>query len=160
MHEFNDLEGLRIAAEMEKRGEVFYRKSARVSKKREVIDMLESLAADEMQHLAEFNRLYEEAAKRRDAHSYATYDDEANAYLSAIAADIVFPGGLMELRQVGFDDILAVIEYAIHSEKDSILFYTELARLAEDQTARDTFLEIVNQERAHMQRLCRQRAEL
>ena len=40
MHDFNDLEGLRIAIEMEKRGEALYRKAARGSKKREVIDML------------------------------------------------------------------------------------------------------------------------
>ena len=39
MHDFNDLEGLRIAIEMEKRGEALYRKAARVSKKREVIDL-------------------------------------------------------------------------------------------------------------------------
>ena len=51
MHDFNDLEGLRIAIEMEKRGEALYRKAARVSKKREVVDMLVALAADEVAHL-------------------------------------------------------------------------------------------------------------
>ena len=61
MHDFNDLEGLRIAIEMEKRGEALYRKAARVSKKREVVDMLVALAADEVAHAAEFSRLYEEA---------------------------------------------------------------------------------------------------
>ena len=50
MHDFNDLEGLRIAIEMEKRGEALYRKAARVSKKREVVDMLVALAADEVAH--------------------------------------------------------------------------------------------------------------
>ena len=48
MHDFNDLEGLRIAIEMEKRGEALYRTAARVSKKREVADMLTSLANDEV----------------------------------------------------------------------------------------------------------------
>ena len=55
MHDFNDLEGLRIAIEMEKRGEALYRKAARVSKKREVVDMLAALAADEVAHAAEFS---------------------------------------------------------------------------------------------------------
>jgi len=158
MHVFNDLEGLRIACEMEKRGEAFYRNAARVSRKREVIDMLESLAEDERQHLKEFNRLYEEAARSRDA--FDPYDDETNAYLSAIAADIVFPGGLMALRKEGFDDIHAVLDHAIQSEKDSILFYAELARMSGDEKARGTFLEIAGQERAHLSRLTRQKESL
>ena len=158
MHDFNDLEGLRIAIEMEKRGEALYRKAARVSKKREVADMLTSLANDEVAHAAEFGRLYEEALARRAEH--ASYGEEASAYLSAVAADIVFPGGLMALREEGFDDIRAVLDYAIASEKDSILFYLELARLGKDEAARNVFLEIAEQERGHMRRLCRQRAEL
>ena len=158
MHDFNDLEGLRIAIEMEKRGEALYRKAARVSKKRELIDMLASLAADHVVHAAEFTRLYNEALARRGDH--ASYGEEASAYLSAVAADIVFPGGLMALREEGFDDIRAVLDYAIASEKDSILFYSELARLSSDTEARKTFIEIAEQERGHMRRLCRQRAEL
>ena len=98
------------------------------------------------------------ALARRGDH--ASYGEEASAYLSAVAADIVFPGGLMALREEGFDDIRAVLDYAIASEKDSILFYSELARLSSDTEARKTFLEIAEQERGHMRRLCRQRAEL
>ena len=64
MHDFNDLEGLRIAIEMEKRGEALYRKAARVSRKREVVDMLSSLANDEVAHAAEFTRLYEEVLSK------------------------------------------------------------------------------------------------
>ena len=158
MHDFNDLEGLRIAIEMEKRGEAFYRKAARVSSKREVQDMLKSLAEDEVAHGAEFTRLYNEALERRE--QAASYGEEASAYLSAVAADIVFPGGLMALREEGFDDIRAVLDYAIVSEKDSILFYLELARLSNDEAARNVFMSIAEQERGHMRRLCRQRAEL
>ena len=158
MHDFNDLEGLRIAIEMEKRGEALYRRAARVSKKREVVDMLSALAEDEVAHAAEFTRLYNQALARR-AHA-ASYGEEASAYLSAVAADIVFPGGLMALREEGFDDMRAVLDYAISSEKDSILFYLELARLSGDESARKVFLESAEQERGHMRRLCRQRAEL
>ncbi len=157
MHDFNDLEGLRIAIEMERRGEALYRRAARVSRNREVIEMLEALAADEVAHAAEFSRLYEEALLRRE---HASYGDEASAYLSAVAAEIVFPGGLMALREDGFDDVRAVLDYAIASEKDSILFYMELARLSSDAAAREVFLNIAEQERGHMRRLCRQRAEI
>lgn len=157
-HVFNDLEGLRIAAEMERRGEAFYRSAARVSKSREAIELLNALAEDERVHLAEFNRLYEEAAQRQDV--YDPYSDEANAYLTAVAADIVFPGGLMALRHDGFDSPQAVLNHAIASEKDSILFYTELAERSADPKSAQTFHEIARQERAHMQRLCRQLGNL
>jgi len=157
-HVFNDLEGLRIAAEMERRGEAFYRNAARVSKSRAVIDMLNSLAEDERIHMAEFNRLYDEAANRQEF--FEPYSDEANAYLTAIAADIVFPGGLMALRHTGFESPEAVLEHAISSEKDSILFYTELARCSIDENARATFLEITRQETAHLQRLSYQLSTL
>ena len=155
MHDFNDLEGLRIAVEMEKRGEALYRK---VSKLPEVKAMLEALARDEVAHAAEFEALQKEACARRDA--CVSYGEEASAYLSAVAADIVFPGGLMALRAEGFDDMRAVLDYAVSSEKDSILFYLELARLSRDPAAREVFLQIAEQERGHMRRLCRQRAEL
>ncbi len=158
MHVFNDLEGLRIAAEIEKRGEAFYRNGARISQDREAIALLESLAQDERQHFSEFQRLYDEAVKGRDV--ITPYDDETNAYLSAIAADIVFPGGLMSMRTKGFDDIHAVLDAAMQSEKDSILFYTELAEIGTNDSARATFLEIARQERTHLKRLLRMKEGL
>ena len=152
-HIFNDLEGLRIAAEMERRGEAFYRSAAKLSKNAEAIAMLQSLAEDERNHLLEFQRLYDMTSARREEGD--SYGDEVNAYLSAVAADIVFPGGLMEFRSTGFDSIEAVLAYAIASEKDSILFYSELSQHASDPEARDMFLEIVRQEKAHLHLLCR-----
>ena len=122
-HVFSDVEGLRIAVEMERRGEDFYRRAAKVSRAPETVSLLNDLADDEVLHGREFQRLYDQACARRGGCDEA-YDSETNAYLSAIAADIVFPGGLMSLRQAGFEDPAAVLKAAIASEKDSILFYT------------------------------------
>jgi len=49
-----------------------------------------------------------------------------------------------------------VLMHAIRSEKDSILFYTELKEHAADEDARRVFDEIARQERGHMFRLQRQ----
>ena len=95
---FTDLEGLRIAVDMEKRGEDFYRRAARVSKSPEMVALLNELAADEVGHAREFQRLADRAAGEEGE----AYDAETSAYLSAIAADIAFPGGLMALRGTGF----------------------------------------------------------
>ena len=159
-HVFSDVEGLRIAVEMERRGEDFYRRAARVSRSQETVNLLNSLADDEVIHGREFTRLYNLACERSGECAEEPYADETCVYLSAIAADIVFPGGLMSLRQVGFENPAAVLKNAIASEKDSILFYTELAGCAKDAQARATFLEIARQERGHLALLMNRLAAL
>lgn len=159
VHVFSDVEGLRIAMEMEHRGEDFYRRAAKVSKSQESVALLKTLAEDERLHGMEFKRLHDLACKRRGG-CEKVYDDETNAYLSAIAADVVFSGGLMALKQVGFENPRAVLMNAIASEKDSILFYTELAAHAQDEEARATFMEITRQERGHLARLLSRLAAL
>lgn len=158
-HVFNDVEGLRIAVEMERRGEDFYRRAARVSRTEDTVALLNALAEDERLHGREFQRLHDLACARKGACEEA-YDSETNAYLSAIAAEIVFPGGLMALRQAGFENPHAVLTTAIASEKDSILFYTELAALSHTEEARKVFEEITRQERGHLARLLNKLAAL
>ena len=149
---FDDHQAISIAIEMERRGEEFYRKTARVSKNPEAIALLETLAADERCHMADFQRLSE----RICGDGGCIYDDETGAYLTAVAADIVFAGGLMELiPDSGFNSPEAVLLYAIRSEKDSILFYTELSEHALDEGARGVFAEILRAERGHLARLSR-----
>ena len=162
IHAFNDLEGVRIAAEIEGRGEEFYRRAARVSKSPQTVALLEALANDEVLHKQEFSRLYREACAHYEATgmSCPDYDEETNAYLSAIAADVVFPEGLMSLRHEGFESSAAILRTAIDSEKDSILFYSELAEKTGDAHARELFLEIVRQERGHLGRLQKMLSEL
>ena len=159
-HVFSDVEGLRIAIEMERRGEDFYRRAAKVSRNAETVSLLNALANDEVIHGREFTRLYDAACARVSDRAEENYDEETCVYLSAIAADVVFPGGLMALRQVGFENPAAVLKNAIASEKDSILFYTELAGCAKDAQARATFMEIARQERGHLALLLNRLAAL
>ena len=71
----------------------------------------------------------------------------------AIAADVVFSEGLMALKQHGFDSPQGALLEAIQSEKDSVLFYSELAAKAADDNARRIFDEIIRQEKGHMRLL-------
>ena len=145
---FDDHQAVSIAIEMERRGEEFYLKAARVSKNPEAVALLRLLANDEKKHMADFQRLQ---ASLGDSGSY---DEETGAYLTAIAADIVFPGGLMELLpDNGLSSPEAVLLYAIRSEKDSILFYSEMSTHAQDASARGIFDEILRAERGHLARL-------
>lgn len=147
---FDDHQAISIAIEMERRGEEFYTKAARVSKNEEAVELLEKLAGDERCHMADFQRL----ADRICGGECGPYDAETGAFLTAVAADIVFPGGLMELiPDGGLNSQEAVLRYAIRSEKDSILFYSEMTCHALNENAREIFEEILKAERGHLARL-------
>lgn len=147
---FDDKQAISIAIEMERRGEEFYRKAARVSKSEQAVALLAKLAEEERCHMADFQRL----AERICGGECGPYDEETGAYLTAVAADIVFPGGLMELiPEGGLHSSEAVLRYAIRSEKDSILFYSEMTAHALNESARAVFEEILRAERGHLARL-------
>ena len=152
---FGDLEGLRIAAEMEKRGGEFYKLAARVSRSQEAKDLLTSLAADEAIHLREFQRLHEQAAKE----NRKSYAPERAAYLAAMAAEIAFPEGV-----AGAADKLsspeAILKHAIQSEQDSIRFYTELTKATGCAPMASVFEDIIRQETGHLHRLQKMLSEL
>lgn len=63
VHSFNDIEGLRIAAEMERRGENITGAPRKLSHSPEAVDMLLFLAEDEARHLAEFEKLARRVAQ-------------------------------------------------------------------------------------------------
>ncbi len=156
-HAFSDLEGLRIAVEMERRGVEFYHRAARLTKSESIVAMLEELAAEEEGHQRDFSKLMEDQCAGRYAEAAVCYAGETSAYLSAIAADIVFPGGLMEVgRRGGFDSLPAILTTAIDSEKNSILFYSELRDLTGDEGAKSAFGSVIAQEKVHLARLQQQ----
>ncbi len=156
-HSFSDLEGLRIAVEMERRGVEFYRRAARLTKSLHIVKMLEELAAEEEGHQREFSKLMENQCACRSAEAAVCYSGETSAYLSAIAADIVFTGGLMEVgRRGGFDSLPAILTTAIDSEKNSILFYSELRDLTGDPDTQQAFGSVISQEKVHLAKLQQQ----
>ena len=72
-HAFSDLEGLRIAVEMERRGVEFYRRAARLTKSGSIVEMLEELAAEEEGHQRDFSKLMEEQCAGRFAEAAVCY---------------------------------------------------------------------------------------
>ena len=148
IHSFSDLEGLRIAVEMERRGGDFYRRAAKVSKDPGTAQLLSQLAQEETGHELDFQALYAREKERRGQGDEGVYDPETSAYLSAVAAEVVFPGGLMALAgENALQSPEAILKEAIQSEKDSILFYSELAALCRDEHTKSVFMDIVSQER-------------
>ena len=153
--QFSDLEGLKIAVEMERRGGDFYRRTAKVATNPKTVELLEALARDEEIHEKEFHSL---AAQLADADlANEVYDEETSAYLSAVAADVVFQKGLMALvKDQGYERPESILTQAIESEKDAIIFYGEMIEQARMPKAAVAFREIVRQEKTHLAKLSRQ----
>lgn len=151
---FSDLEGLRIAAEMERRGGEFYRHASRIAKKSDAKQLLTKLADEERIHELEFGKLDAQLRRDRGEEDEQYYDEEVSAYLSAVAAEVVFSGGLIGLaKDHGIESPEAILKNAIQSEKDSILFYSEMILQARSDEARRVFREIVRQEKFHLNQL-------
>lgn len=150
-HAFSDSEGVRIAVEIERRGGDFYRRAAKITKDERARAFLSELAADEEAHMREFSKLCERIGAQGDQ----AYSAEESAYLSAVAADVVFTGGLRGLARTGLESPRAILEHSIQAEKDSILFYGEMAALTRDEQARALFRDIIAQEKMHLSRLQR-----
>ena len=148
-HAFSDSEGVRIAVEIERRGGDFYRRAAKITKDEAARAFLNELAADEEAHMREFSRLRE----RIDVRGGAAYSAEESAYLSAVAADVVFTDGLRGLARTGLESPRAILEHSIQSEKDSILFYGEMASLTRDEQAQRLFGDIIAREKKHLSQL-------
>jgi len=153
---FGDLDGLRLAAEMEKRGGDFYRLAARVSKKEETRAMLNALAADEAVHLREFQKLYERELSKKQ---YVVYAPEKSAYLSAMAAEIAFPGGVVSLSGQ-LESPRSILESSIRSEQESIRFYSGVAEATPCEETARVFRDIIRQETGHLHRLEKMLSEL
>lgn len=159
MQSFNDIEALKISRDIELRGADVYARALRIAKKPEVRSMLDALRKDELEHASLFEHLSEEALSGSD--TYEDYAPEAAMFLSAFAAEIAFPGGLMKLAgDHGLDDPRVVLEEAIQAEKNSILFYTEVIAASHNDKLKKYLGDIVQEERGHLMGLMMQLSDM
>ncbi|HMM21136.1 MAG TPA: ferritin family protein [Selenomonadales bacterium] len=149
---FSDLEGLRIAVEIEVRGREFYRQAAEQAAKDEHRELFQWLADEECTHEAKFAGILSQISACKEAHSDEyLFDADTSRYLTVIADHHVFPkaadakAAIAELKTVG-----AILRTALQAEKDSVLFYDELARNAKFDAAKEVFALLKAEEQAHV----------
>lgn len=150
---FNDLEALRIAINIEKRGERFYRLAAqKMEGDSDIVDVLEDLAEQEKDHANTFQQIYNDfIQKKDDFDDLYLYEPEVDAYLRAMVETSVFPtdqeqNDILETIQ-SIDD---VIYLGIQAEKDSILFYTEMIIHSKLPEAKAAFRKLLKEEKKHL----------
>lgn len=152
---FSDLEGLRIAMAMEVRGRDFYEQAYEQSGNSAHRELFLWLKTEESQHLAKFTALFKTIEDRKEAHAAEyLYDQETSRYLAVIAEEHIFPKAYDAAKHVaGLTGIQAILQAAIQAEKDSVLFYDELANAAKFPEARETFSLLKSEEQSHVVKL-------
>lgn len=154
---FNDLEALRVAIKIERRGERFYNLAAdKLSdENEEAAAMLKRLAREEVKHAEVFQNLYDEAFKNKDDFDDTyLFEPEVAAYFNNIVSSLVFPSDERQDELIAdIDGVEDAIRLGIQAEKDSILFYTEMIAESKYEEAKKVFKKLLTQEKRHLQEL-------
>lgn len=149
---FSDLEGLRISIEIETRGREFYRQAYQQATQPAHKALFLLLMNEEIQHQEKFTQIFNVVKARKEAHSEDyLFDPDTSRYLTVIAEHHVFPRPADAAARIAeLKTIQAILSIAMQAEKDSILFYDELAAHAKFPEARNIFATLKAEEQTHV----------
>ncbi len=143
---FESQEIYQVAVRIEENGERFYRGAAQTLADREVKDLFNHLADEEVKH----KRIFESMLSKMENYQMdERYSGEYLEYLRAYIDDkIVFNKRDVdrELREV--QDVRSALQFAMHREMDSILYFLEMKNLV-SKGQQNSIEKIVEEERRH-----------
>ena len=155
---FSAEEVLDMAIRIEENGERFYSDAARMSKKDNVRELLNSLAQEESKHKKYFAEL--KASVKKAPLSYDPFTEDASLYVKALADSEVFTHpseGRKFAKELKGED--ALLDFAIEREKDSLLFYYEITKTIREKEGKTIEL-IIEEEKSHLRKLSALKREL
>ena len=142
----NEQQALAMAVEMEKRAIRIYERALTLTDEPEVIGGIREILQEEQQHLCRFN------AMKMACPALPVKEDRL--LIQAISAELLFPGGVMEMeRAKGLDTLEGLYRFAAESEYDAMIRFADYADKCESQDVREAFLTIAREEAVHYTRL-------
>ncbi|WP_018249512.1 ferritin-like domain-containing protein [Orenia marismortui] len=152
-NQFNALEIIKIAMNVEKEGENFYKRCVEVNSEPEVKKVFKELQEDEQEHYKYFKRLLkifdeEDKSITRDY----LYEQEVNNYLKALVDTKVFPTDDKITDDIAHN-LQEAIEVGIKAEKNSLLLYAELIDIEEDKNTIEALEKLIIEEKRHLIKL-------
>lgn len=148
---YNDLEGLRIAVEIEARGREFYRQAYLQATEKQQQDLFIWLMNEESRHLEDFTNIFNTVKATKEAHSDEyLFDPEVSRYLTVLAEHHVFPKAEEAKGKIALMTVQSILALASQAEKDSVLFYDELASNAKFPEAQKIFTALKGEEQKHL----------
>lgn len=150
MQIFNTGDIIQFAIRIEEDGEIFYHKAALAADKKEVSDLFNYLADEEIRHKRVFQEMFSQIEINPLAESFR---GEYGAYLrDYIDGKVVFT------KQAGAEaageakDALSAIRFAMQREADSILYYHEAKQFINEKHY-GAIDKVIEEERKHFAKL-------
>ena len=152
---FSDLEGIRIAMSIEASGRDFYQQAYDQATEENHKDLFYLLKTEEMNHYEKFSEIFNQVNNNKEAGSEEyLFDQETSRYLTVLAEGHIFPTAENAAAKiVEATTIVEILYMAIQAEKDSILFYDELASKSKFEVAKRIFAVLKMEEQAHVVKL-------
>ena len=150
MSVFKGSDIVEFAVRIEENGENFYRYAIQLAKDEETKKIFENLAEAERHHKRIFEKIF---AVMEKSNPPETYDGEYAAYLhNYVDGNIIFKKDVMDAELAKVKDVLAAIDFAIHRELDSILYYHEIKQFV-PTSEHGVIEEVIAEERKHFRGL-------
>lgn len=141
----NQQQALCVAVEMERRAIRVYQRALMLTTDPQVRAGIQEILQDEQEHFRRFS-----AMKAACPPS----ENEERMLTQAMAAEMLFPGGVMELeRAKGLDSLQGLYTFAAESEQQAVENYMTFAEKCIDPAIAEAFTSIAGEEALHLAEL-------
>jgi len=148
---FNAFEIFEMAEQIERNGVKFYRKAAENAKDKETKQMLLDMADMEDGHLKTFEKMREQLSGQEKGWTVFDPDNQSVLYLQAMADARGYEGKITPMKELtGSETPREILETALNSEKESVVFYFGLKELVPVKAGRDKVEAIIIEELGHI----------
>ena len=148
---FNADEIFEMAEEIERNGANFYRKAAENTSDKQTKQMLLDMAVMEDGHLKTFEKMREQLSGQEKGWTVFDPDNQSVLYLQAMADARGYEGKITPAKELtGKETIREILEIALNSEKESVVFYFGLRSMVPVKAGRDKVEAIVEEELSHI----------
>ena len=148
---FNANEIFEMAEEMERDGAKFYRKAAENASDEKTKQMLLDMASMEDGHLKTFKEMREQLSDQEKGWAVFDPDNQSVLYLQAMADARGYEGKIAPKKELTGDETpKEILEIALNSEKESVVFYFGLKSLVPPKAGRDKVEAIILEELSHI----------
>lgn len=147
---FNSDEIFEIAIQIEKNGQDFYRKAAKIVTNAEISKFLISLAEMEVGHEELFIEL-KKSLSDYPKNEFPDMDDQLAQYLKSYANGKVFdPSSAPEEKINGEMSIQDIFDVAINFERESVIFFTLVKEMVPEAFGQDKIDVLIKEEITHI----------
>ena len=148
---FNANEIFEMAEEIERNGAEFYRKAAKNATDKKTKQMLLDMAVMEDGHLKIFEEMRKQLSGQEKGWTVFDPDNQSALYLQAMADARGYEGKLTPTKELnGKETPREILETALNSENESVVFYLSLKELVPVKAGRDKVEAIIIEELSHI----------